>query len=66
MHCKHTDLGEGPRLPLQHGSAPTEVCKDCGMWRDSRNVGEHHRRSGKGFRPAAELLIDIARGHEED
>jgi hypothetical protein len=63
--CKHGDLGEGPRMPLMHGSAKTEVCKGCGVWRDARNVGEHYRRSAKGFRPAAELLIDIATQHDE-
>lgn len=64
-YCAHESLGEGPRLPLNYGTAPTEVCKSCGAWRDARNVGEHHRRSGLGFRPPAELLIKIARGHED-
>ena len=22
-----------------HGSAPTEVCKECGMWRNARDIG---------------------------
>lgn len=64
--CRHAELGDGPRMPLQYGSAPTEVCKACGMWRDARNVGEHYRRSAKGFRPAAELLIDIATRDDDE
>lgn len=63
--CKHAELGEGPRMPLLYGSAATEICKACGAWRDTRDVGEHYRRSGKGFRPAAELLIDIATQWDE-
>jgi hypothetical protein len=34
--CEHVDIGPGPRMPLLYGSAPTEVCAKCGMWRDAR------------------------------
>lgn len=31
--CQHDNTEPGPRCPLRWGSAPTEVCKDCGMYR---------------------------------
>lgn len=37
--CKHKRRSDGPRLPLRWGSAPTEVCKDCGCWRSTFGHG---------------------------
>lgn len=31
--CFHDAIELGPRVPLRYGSAPTEVCKDCGAYR---------------------------------
>jgi hypothetical protein len=31
--CAVHETTDGPRLPMLHGSCPTEVCIDCGMWR---------------------------------
>jgi hypothetical protein len=63
--CKHADVRpggyDGPRLPLQYGSAEIAICADCGMWHDKRDIGTGRR----GWRPAAELLIAIARRDEE-
>lgn len=28
----------GPRIPLVHGSSPTEVCAGCGQWRTVLHV----------------------------
>lgn len=64
LSCKHEDISEGPRLPLQYGSAPTLVCKDCGMWRDARDALPRYRPAA-AFRPAAELLKAIARRDDE-
>lgn len=33
MACPHQDREEGPRVPLRWGSAPTEVCRQCGAYR---------------------------------
>lgn len=64
--CKHTDVRpggyHGPRLPLQYGSAEIEICSDCGMWRRDKSVPKFQR----SWRPAVDLLIAIARGHEDE
>lgn len=62
--CKHEHVGRGPRLPLVYGSAPTEVCLACGVWRDSREHVAY--RPAIKWRQAAELLIDIARGWDDE
>lgn len=50
--CPHEWVNDGPRIPLRYGSAPTEVCTDCGAWRDIRPpVG--------AWRPAAELAFSF-------
>jgi hypothetical protein len=74
-HCKHTDVRpggyHGPRLPLRYGSAEINICADCGMWHDVRDTDSGRRafplrpQSSPIWRPAAELLIAIARRNEE-
>lgn len=31
--CRHEERRAGPRVPLQYGSSPTEICCACGMYR---------------------------------
>lgn len=31
--CVHLEVSLGPRIPLRHGSAETEVCDYCKAWR---------------------------------
>jgi hypothetical protein len=31
--CEHARRREGPRVPLRHGSAASEICEDCNAWR---------------------------------
>jgi len=33
MTCSHAHLIDGPRIPLRWGSAASDVCKDCGVFR---------------------------------
>lgn len=33
----HTTI-EGPRIPLRHGTAPTQICAACGAWRMNLHV----------------------------
>lgn len=61
--CTHDIVGEGPRLPLQHGSAPTEVCMRCGVWRDARE--EVRYRPAIKWREPRYLLIAIATVNDE-
>lgn len=59
--CKHRDAalsGSLPLLPLLHGSARVEICPQCGAW---RRVDVAHDSVQFRWRPAAELLIDLAR-----
>jgi hypothetical protein len=44
----------GPRTALVYGSAPTQVCTDCGSWRTM------HHYPGR-WRPAADLLEALER-----
>lgn len=30
--CNHRSAMPGPRIPMAHGTSPTEVCR-CGSWR---------------------------------
>jgi hypothetical protein len=34
--CLHPAVNDGPRIPLRWGSAATEVCSRCAMWRQTR------------------------------
>lgn len=66
--CEHVDIGPGPRMPLLYGSAPTEVCIRCGMWRDARRPRSSYPypKALRDWRPAKELLTDIARGDDRE
>jgi len=61
MGCMHRDAALSdklPRLPLLYGSARVEICPKCGAWRRvDVALGSVQFR----WRPAAELLIDLAR-----
>lgn len=35
--CAHDRVLTGPRIPLRWGTAPTEVCSDCGAWRTTHH-----------------------------
>ena len=36
--CLHDIFEDGPRVPLRHGSAPTDQCVMCGAWRTTHHV----------------------------
>lgn len=38
--CTHEWVNEGPRIPLRWGSGATEICTDCGAWRQTRVPNE--------------------------
>ena len=41
--CRHRRFKDGPRTPLRWGSAATQVCEDCGAWREDERNGEWSR-----------------------
>ena len=47
-YCTHLRRDPGPRrMPLVHGSAATDVCRDCGAWR-------YYLHGWSEWRPASE------------
>lgn len=35
--CAHEWVNDGPRIPARWGSFATEICTDCGAWRQTRS-----------------------------
>lgn len=65
VKCEHKDLGDGPRVPLRHGSAATKVCLMCGMWADPRDAANPNDPRKYRWRKAEQLLVYIAEGNDE-
>jgi len=53
--CAHAEANPGPRVPLRHGSAATEVCARCGDWR----MTHHETDPERPWQPTDQLAMAL-------
>jgi hypothetical protein len=54
--CSHTDTIRGANIPLRYGSCRSEVCLNCGAFRER----DHHGNLRSSWQPASEYAEAIA------
>lgn len=59
--CEHADVGEGPRLPVLHGSLATRVCFACARWVTVDDYNKPYKPAIR-WRDPAELVIENTDG----